>query len=157
MLRISVISPAESKSRNTNCYFFWLFLLMISSFDSGTTHTNEKWYFRLIHFIYKPRAGLTSLDSLVIKTKILTTFSVDEICSSKKRLCHDVILSHSVATFRIRGVFSFKSPEFQQNRHISRIVCVRTLLASSNNHDNDDGKKKFKNAADFITCLSTIK
>ena len=115
---------------------------MISSFDRGATHTNEKWYLRLIPFIYKPRAGLTSLDSLVIKTKILTIFfSVDEICSSKKRLCHDVILSHSVATFRFRGVFSFKSSEFQQNRHISRIVCVITLLASSNNHDGDDGKK----------------
>ena len=49
---------------------------MISSFDRGRTHTNEKWYLRLIHFIYKPRAGLSSLDSLVIKTKIPTTFSV---------------------------------------------------------------------------------
>lgn len=117
---------------------------MISSFDRGTTHTSEKWYLRLIHFIYKPRAGLTSLDSLIIKFKIPTTFSVDEICSKKNRLCHDAILSHSVATFRFRRAFSFKSSEFNKNRHISRIVGVITLLVSSNNHDDDNGKKNLK-------------
>ena len=123
---------------------FWLFLLIISSFDRGTTHTNEKCYLRVIHFIYKPRAGLTSLDCLIMKNKIPTTFSVDEICSSKQGLCHVLILSHSVATFRFRPVFSFKSLEFHQNRHISRIVCAITLLASSNSHDDDDGKKNLK-------------
>ena len=71
MLRISLINPAETKVKAGIPTIFWLFLLMISSFDRGTTHTNEKWYFGLIHFIYKPRAGLTSLDSLVIKTKFL--------------------------------------------------------------------------------------
>ncbi|CAH3146282.1 unnamed protein product [Porites lobata] len=35
---------------------FWLFLLIISSFDRCATHANEKWYLRVIHFIYKPRA-----------------------------------------------------------------------------------------------------
>ena len=118
---------------------FWLFLLIISSFDRGTTHTNEKWYLRVIHFIYKPRAGLTSLDSLVIKNKIPTTFSMDDICRSKKRLCHDVILSHSVATFRFRRAFSFKLSEFNKNRHIKNFL--RHNPTSSNDEDDDDGKK----------------
>ena len=39
---------------------------------------------------------------------------------------------------------SFASSEFQQNRHISRIFCVITLLANSNNHDDDDGEKNLK-------------
>ena len=121
---------------------FWLFLLIISSFDRGTTHTNETWYLRVIHFIYKPRAGLTSLDCLVIKNKIPTTFSVDEICSSKKRLRHDVILSHCVGTFRFCRVFFFKSSEFNKNRHIKDFL--RYNPTSSNNHDDDSGKKKFK-------------
>ena len=131
---------------------FWLFLLIISSFDKGTTHTNEKWYLRVIHFIYKPRAGLTLLDSLVIKNKIPTTFSVDDICSSKKRLCHDAISRHSVATFHFRRPFSFKSSEFNKNRHIKNFL--RHNPTSSNNEDDDDGKK---NAAGFISCISTIK
>ena len=118
---------------------FWLFLLIISSFDRGATHTNEKWYLRVIHFIYKPRAGLTSLDCLVIKNKIPSTFSVNDICSSKKRLCQDAILSHSVATFRFRRAFSFQPSEFNKNRHIKNFS--RHNPTSSNNDDDDDGEK----------------
>ena len=129
----------------------WLFLLIISSFDRCATHANEKWYLRVIHFIYKPRAGLTSLDCLVIKNKIPTTFSVDDIYSSKKRLCQDAILSHPVATSRFRRAFSFKSSEFNKNRHI--VNFLRHNPTSSNNDDDDDGKK---NAAGFISCMRTI-
>ena len=130
---------------------FWLFLLIISSFDRCATHTNEKWCLRVIQFIYKPRAGLTSLDCLVIKNKIPTTFSVDEICSSKKRLRHDVIWSHSVGTFRFCRVFSFKSSEFNKNRRIKDFL--RYNPTSSNNHDDDSGKENFKKCSKFYNLF----
>ena len=52
-------------------------------------------------------------------------------------------MSHSVGTFRFCRVFSFKSSEFNKNRHIKDFL--RYNPTSSNNHDDDSaGKKKFK-------------
>ena len=111
---------------------------MISSFDRGTTHTNEKWYLRLIPFIYKPRAGLTSLDSLVIKTKILTIFFLDG---------WDMQLEKEIMPWRniepLCGYLSFSWRVFLQIVGIStKSSHIKNCLRyNPNNHDGDDGKK----------------
>ena len=69
----------------------------------------------------------------------------------EKEIMPGRILSHPVATSRFRRAFSFKSSEFNKNRHI--VNFLRHNPTSSNNDDDDDGKK---NAAGFTSCMRTI-